>query len=457
MISDWRNRITNADVIDGLRQIPDGVVQVCVTSPPYWGLRSYLPADHPDKALEIGSEATAPEYVEKMVGVFGEVRRVMRDDGVLWLNIGDSYCQDSKWGGWSGNKNEAKQGYARPMARRRTGLKDKDLYGIPWTLALALRDDGWYLRSDVIWAKKSPMPESLSGWRWERCRVKVRGTGDKRDRLKGSGDDRPHITNHSGNVWETATWQACPGCPKCEKHNGYILRKGSWRCTSSHEHLFMLAKSACYFGDREAVAEANATAGRRHEGRSGGRDGYPTKRGFDHRELNPSGRNKRDVWTLSNQPRPDLHFAAFPDSLVEPCILSSTSAKGACPECGMPWARVIGSSVTKVRPPEGGAQAAAARQHQVQTGGNNVGANSLRDGFREMETTTKGWWASCDCNAGDPVPCVVLDPFMGRGTVAIVAKRLGRDFTGCELNPAYAQMIESNLKAECPLLMEAQP
>jgi len=455
---DWRNRIIRGDVFAGLAEIPDGVVQAVVTSPPYWKLRSYLPEDHPDKHLELGNEDTPQEYVEHMVAVFREVRRVLRDDGTVWVNVGDSFAGGGRNAGNALERTTAKQrSNIHSMTASRSpippGLKPKDLCGIPWRLALALQADGWYLRSDVIWHKLSPMPGSVSGWRWERCRVKVKGKWGPDNPHPSTGRDggRAQFGEHSGyKVKHEAVWRDCPGCSKCTPHGGYVLRKGSWRCTSAHEYLFMLAKSECYYGDRDAVAEplkcpdaadGTRTFGGVNKHGANAKHGDRTTGGVYNSE--PSGANKRDVWTLSNQPRSEAHFAAFPDSLVEPCILSSTSAKGCCPKCGMPWARVVDSERKPTRPGE--------KPKQDLTGLAN------RDPERHCtETRTIGWRPCCNCNAGDPVPSVVLDPFMGRGTVAIVAKRLGRDFVGVELNPDYAAMAEENLRAACPLLMEAQ-
>ena len=144
------------DARDVLKRLPDESVDCCVTSPPYWGLRDY---GHEN---QIGLEQTPTGFVGSMVAVFSEVRRVLKPTGTLWVNLGDTYCHDLKWGGRSGNKNEEKVGYPRPRERRSSGVKPKDLVGIPWSVALALREDGWYLRSDVIWHKPNAMPESVT-------------------------------------------------------------------------------------------------------------------------------------------------------------------------------------------------------------------------------------------------------------------------------------------------------
>ena len=178
-------RILQGDCREILKTISDQSVNCCVTSPPYFGLRDY------GVAGQIGLEQTPQEFVDQMVAVFREVRRVLRDDGTLWLNLGDSYANDAKWGGSSGEKNAyCTTGGEGFRSRRSTGLKPKDLIGIPWRVAFALQADGWYLRQDIIWHKPNPMPESVTD-----------------------------------------------------------------RCTKAHEYVFLLTKSARYYYDADAIAE----------------------------------------------------------------------------------------------------------------------------------------------------------------------------------------------------------
>ncbi|MDA8346964.1 MAG: site-specific DNA-methyltransferase [Thermaerobacter sp.] len=311
-----------------LATLPDESVHCVVTSPPYWGLRDYgIPG-------QIGLERTPEEYVAALVEVFREVRRVLRKDGTLWLNLGDSYA--GSWGAQSRpNGNDlkstlqgasmlsARQIEAHPKGQTHTGslkntpgLKPKDLVGIPWRVAFALQQDGWWLRSDIVWAKPNPMPESVT--------------------------DRP---------------------------------------TRSHEYLFLLTRNERYFYDAEAIAEPCAVgdAGSYFDrGKTGHHDnqgadkrdkqrllGKRTYEGFNDRwGAKPTQtRNKRDVWTIATEPFPGAHFAVMPTALVEPCVLAG------CPEGG-----------------------------------------------------------------------TVLDPFGGSGTVASVAKSLGRSSVYIDANPKYAEM-----------------
>ena len=267
-----RDLILFGDCRDTLTQF-DEKARCCVTSPPYHGLRNYG-----DEENQIGHEQTPEEYVEEMVKVFRLVRDCLTDDGTVWLNIGDSYYNYRPGKGQAVSKQTlAKNDQDLPTkcARRGNkldGLKEKDLIGIPWLLAFALRADGWYLRQDIIWNKPNPMPESV------------------RD-----------------------------------------------RCTKSHEYIFLLSKSQNYYFDVDAIKE-------------------PTRR-------------KRSVWDITKKPYKDAHFAVFPPDLIEPCI-----------------------------------------------------------------------------KAGSERGDIILDPFIGSGTTAMVSKQLGRDYIGCELHEEYGKLIQDRLQ-----------
>jgi DNA modification methylase len=297
--------------------------QTCVTSPPYYGLRDY---GHDG---QIGLEETPEEYIAAMVEVFRCVWDVLEDDGTLWLNIGDSYAMASMRGKnskFSGNVG-AHSGYEKGSVKLGkksipVGLKAKDLIGIPWMLAFALRADGWYLRQDIIWHKPNPMPESVKD-----------------------------------------------------------------RCTKSHEYIFLLSKSNKYYFDNESIREkgkmtAQDSAGstqqdtRLTHGLGGGNSGInkaKQKLAEELQTLGYSTRNKRDVWTVAVKPYSGAHFATFPPDLITPCIL-----------------------------------------------------------------------------AGTPVGRIVLDPFMGSGTTAAVAVLNGRNYLGCELNPAYKELQDARIGTPKP-------
>lgn len=374
-----------------------GSVHCVVTSPPYFGLRSYLPEGHPDKALEIGLEPTPDEYVAQMVAVFCEVRRVLRDDGTLWLNIGDSYA--GSWGAQGKRVTPEQEGcrnsienhpkMARTGSRARFGdAKPKDLLGIPWMLAFALRADGWHLRSDVIWHKPNPMPEST--------------------------EDRP---------------------------------------TTAHEHVFLLSKRPTYFYDQFAIAEQ---ASGRPSGNTKRRSrldqgGNPAGGGkpATHVPWEGSGtRNARSVWTIPTQPFAGPHFAVMPPALAEQCILAGTSERGACPACGAPWRRVV----KKTRTRDGQELTGAWERPDAQ----RIGASGVGHWRDVTTTTTTGWKPGCGCPEQPPVRCVVLDPFGGAGTTGLVADRLQRDAVLIELNPDSDDLARDRVSADAPLLAQVK-
>ena len=367
------DRCLFGDALAMLRTVPSGVAQCCVTSPPFYGLRSYLPAGHPDKALEVGLEATPDEYVARMVEVFAEVRRVLRPDGVLLLEIGDSYSGSGVNDGTKSpglSKAAERSGpTSRPGQAKRWScpLKPKDLIGIPWMLAFALRADGWWLRADIIWHKPAPMPESV-------C-------------------DRP---------------------------------------TKAHSYVFLLTKAARYFWDAEALRErdaglpsGNGFAGRQggaaHQARSGGV-------GTADRFEPGAGRNARSVWTIPTQPFKGAHFACMPPELARRCIAAGSSEWGCCPDCGAPWARVVEKGEAVGRNPDG-----VPDGERTEHG---IGRHRACTRAGESNSTTTGWAPTCE-HAETPVPCLILDPFFGSGTTGMVAQNLGRRWLGCELNPDY--------------------
>lgn len=267
--------------------LADKCVNMCVTSPPYFGLRDY------GNASQLGLEETPENYVENMVVVFREVRRVMRDDGTLWLNIGDSYyanrAANGEMGGIGGKSIPGRENHARAGGHPREDIKPKDLIGIPWMLAFALRADGWYLRSDIIWHKPNPMPESVT--------------------------DRP---------------------------------------TKSHEYIFLLAKQRDYYYDHEAIKEDSVDpesySGRRR--RNAGQMSATDKANYkfagsirDDGTMAHEGRkyplrNKRSVWTVTTKSYKGAHFATFPPDLIKPCI------KAGCPERGLVLDPFVGSGTT---------------------------------------------------------------------------------------------------------------
>ena len=270
------------DCRETLKNIPNNSVHCCVTSPPYFGLRDY------GCDGQIGLEATPAEFVAQMVAVFREVRRTLRDDGVLWLNLGDSYASQPSWGRGGGSTLDGrKQGSEGGKSADRTklpGLKPKDLIGIPWMVAFALRADGWFLRQDIIWHKPNPMPESVTD-----------------------------------------------------------------RCTKSHEYIFLLSKSERYHFDSDAIKEQSVRpegSGNKERKQASSRgvpvdtNGSTNGAVADSVPWQGETRNKRSVWTVSTKPYKGAHFAVFPSELIEPCILAG------CPEGGTVLDPFTGSGTT---------------------------------------------------------------------------------------------------------------
>ena len=305
-----RDTILFGDCKETLSAFLPNTARMCVTSPPYYGLRDYGGEDR-----QIGQEQTPEEYIDNLVQVFREVREVLTDDGTLWVNIGDSYYNYRPGKGQTYPKQTVATNrqdlpeYSSKRGNKLDGYKEKDLIGIPWMLAFALRADGWYLRQDIIWHKPNPMPESVKD-----------------------------------------------------------------RCTKSHEYLFLLSKNKKYYYDNEAIKEPAKDWGTRDRSKgkyhnegtglqphSGLEKSYPTK-------------NKRSVWSITNKPYRGSHFAVFPPDLIEPCIKAG-SQEGDC----------------------------------------------------------------------------VLDPFMGSGTTAMVAKSLGRDYIGCELHEDYGNLIKKRIDEYHPV------
>jgi DNA modification methylase len=393
-------KLYRGDCLKILRRLLDASVQCCVTSPPYWGLRDY------GVAGQLGLETTPEAYVARMVEVFAEVRRVLRPDGTLWLNIGDSYAGSGKGGNPEGSQwpkfsgREASKEVNSAIVP--IGLKPKDLVGVPWRLAFALQADGWYLRSDIIWHKPNPMPESVR--------------------------DRP---------------------------------------TKAHEYVFLLSKSERYFWDQDAVREQHAReydaaygspkwlmgiakhqnrpGETSHQNRPGETSGYT--KNFSSGP-NPGGRNIRSVWTITPKPFSGAHFATFPPALVERCVQAGTSEAGCCPQCGKPWERVTkrpaapASVFTARNAPQDGRIHSGSAMNGVM-----IGHGQKLQNWRDANPTeTLGFRPACNCPAADPVPCVVLDPFVGSGTTAAVARSLGRDCVGIDLNPKYLTMARQRVK-----------
>lgn len=363
--------------------IADKSVHMICCSPPYWGLRDYgvdgqlgNEKIHDCLSWARGDEPCGACYVCNMRTWAREMWRVLRDDGVMFLNLGDSYYNYRPGGTAQSKQTLAKHtGAVVDSSYKRgtviPGVKEKDLIGIPWRVALALQADGWYLRSDIIWAKPNPMPESVT--------------------------DRP---------------------------------------TKAHEYVFLLTKSARYFWDAEAVKETGGDGSDRWGGKTmeldtpkafGGDGTVGQKPNRPGRTFEYNGtRNIRTVWTIATAPYSGAHYATWPPALVGRMVKAGSSERGVCPECGKPWERVVERTPMEVNP--GPSRAALNGQGlRTQTNGTMV---------RPPTSKTTGWQPTCAHNA-TPIPATVLDPFAGSGTTLLVARKLGRIGLGFDLSETY--------------------
>lgn len=441
----------------------------------------------------LGNEETPAAYLFHLLLVLREIRRVLRDDGTLWLNIGDCYSQDGKWGGASGAKNytSAEGGYSREKPTH--GYPAGTLLGIPAQFHMAAIADGWICRNDVVWKKDAPMPESIRGSRHEKARCKCA------HRI-AIGSDNPHRRDGGrGDVGGHPWSQPDPACPSCHgtgRLDTLVLRRGSWRHTRSHEFLFMLTKTIDYWADGEAVKEkGGAETGWNSQKRRGTHKWTYTEANSDPKGggfrgkgglgIPTSGtRNPRSVlippptpadaltalvaWlqgeapavlaayeealaqgnpgsVVSPSPSPfsGAHFATFPESLVIPLIKSSCPAQ-CCPVCGAGFAPVITS--------EGGRDWHQDRMKATGLPGELAGANGYKRGQSHeplnntQRHTIHAYLPTCTCvTALPPAPGICLDPFGGAGTVGLVARALRRNAVLLEASATYVQLSRERL------------
>lgn len=445
----WNGDCRNMDALE------DGSVQMVVTSPPYWGLRKYAgvpdlvwggdsgcehewtastvridPGNHggygaaalaPEDRIRAGTgtfcqcgawrgsyglEPTPEMYVDHTIEVLREIRRVLRDDGVVFWNLGDCYAaggngvrDDKRWPKQAGNNNGDRIEHAK---KNTPGLKPKDLVLIPFRVALAAQADGWWVRSVIIWDKANPMPESVR--------------------------DRP---------------------------------------TTSHEYIIMLTKNSRYYWDQEAVREPQ-TGNAHSRGDERSAAAYQEARESYHDFRSPStvvpgGRNVRSVWSFPSQPYPDAHFATFPEALPERCIKAATPEVGCCEKCGAPWERVTSRRDKGWDGSKYGERAVDA-SGGLRSGGFEKSTLGSSGGKLVGLQETTGWQPTCKCwryapdapiidgvGFKEPYPkvlSVVLDPFAGSGTTLWVAKRLGRKSVGYELSADYCALAVERLRQQ---------
>ena len=372
------------DALECLTALPDESVHCCVTSPPYWGLRDY------GVSGAIGLEPTFQEWLDKMVAVCREVRRVLRKDGTFWLNCGDCYAANR--GYQVPDNKHVDVGNSSPM-KVPDGFKPKDLLLMPARLAIALQTDGWWVRSEIIWAKPNPMPESVA--------------------------DRPTSAH--------------------EKI--YLLTKSA---KYFYDADAVREKSDTPFHSIGGFREGNI-------------DNNFKPNEYFNPDRATTTRNLRNVWTIATQPYGEAHFATFPEALPMKCIMAGTSERGCCPECGKPWERIVEigkpeeamiwkrareSAINDGRKPFESNMSASGTSIIGHSG------NFKADGSPISPVrNTVGFQPACDCG-GEPIPCTVLDPFSGAATTGLVALKLERRYIGIELNPDYIALSIKRIEME---------
>lgn len=373
--------LLQGDVREQLATLPDDSVHCVVTSPPYWNLRDYQVSG------QLGLETTPEEYIANMVDVFREVRRVLRFDGTCWINIGDSYAAKPCLDGSDFRDGRANCG-KRLSGGGSANLKPKDLVGIPWMLAFALRADGWWLRQDIIWHKPAPMPESVTD--------------------------------------------------RCTKAHEYIFL-----LTKSKDYFFDCEAI------KEPVSGGAHSRGTGTTPKSG-QAGFGT-RNNDSFSAAVNGlvdtRNKRSVWTINTESYSGAHFACFPTKLVAPCILAGTSEHGVCASCGAPWQRLIEKDRVATRPGNDTKVGRVSDDEGSPYEGHSGSIVGNRDPQRHTTTTkTVGWEPTCGCECPDLRRPLVMDIFNGSGTTGQVARDCGCEYIGIELNPDYIALSKQRLQ-----------
>lgn len=434
------NKIIHGNCLDELKKLPDNSIDCCVTSPPYYALRDYGTAkwsggdencDHKNSRSrgadfnedskqktvkgsrpnlkficecgairedsQIGLEPILQEYIDNMVEICEEVRRVLKPTGTFWLNIGDTYSnyKDNKTTKQTISKREGVheiekgQSHSRnPKSLKEQGFKNKELMGVPWRLAFALSDAGWYLRQDIIWAKAT--------------------SGQERN-----GNCMPESIND--------------------------------RMTKSHEYIFLLTKKDKYYFDNYAVKEPlniltaskSKFGGHKYSSERNDKD-----RRYDVDQLDGLG-NMRSVWRINLQPGSSgQHIAGYPEKLPYYCIKAGSSEKGCCADCGKPYVRIL-EAVGKINH----SWAPGTRDfHKLEQSKGRHGSTSAFLTDETVNYKSVGWQKSCNCETNEIVPSIILDPFMGSGTTAKVALEMGRNFIGFELNEEYIEFANNRIE-----------
>lgn len=482
---EWTLRCGDAQ--DELAEMDDNSVQTVITSPPYYGLRDYgdidtvwggskdcdhtwgdsipgsnrggsgTPTDKNGRGEGYGRNANRGVYCQScgawkgqlgreplhdcgrpdgslcsgcyvchIVAVFRRVHDVLRSDGTVWLNIGDSYSSGGRTtqhhDSMHPDDRDEKGGRGSSRAPPLPDIKEKDLIGIPWRVALALQQDGWFLRSAITWAKGISGQDQIQSDLGAIMECHGVSSSTRKKILED-------VTCHVGNVM-----------PESVKD----------RPTQASEMVFLLTPSKDYFYDHIAIREdvrldslARMDRGRseshKYAEENPGEQTLATAEGME-AAVHSAGRNRRDVWAINTRGYEDAHFAVMPPPLARPCIEAGTSERGACPECGAPFERVIEDTG---HPDPSALDSPFDTEHT---------ATHQKERMSKQTRTLKvptGWQPTCTCSSDDePVPCRVLDPFAGAGTTVMVADRLGREGVGIEIADKYVEMARGRIRAD---------
>lgn len=393
------NTIEVSDALIYLKSLADNSVNCVITSPPYWGLRDY------GVGGQMGLEPTLKDFIQGQVELFREVRRVLRNDGTLWINMGDAYGSSVNGRSAKDTKAAGKDNRSfvdKPFSTVGNGIKEKDVVGQPWRLAFALQDDGWHFRQDIIWSKLNPMPESAKD-RFTKSHEYVFLFTKKPNywfdwfavREPAVGEDNRPPAGSDGTLGQ-------PNRRKLNRGNAKTFRHGG---------RFVASKS---FANNATIVRPPST-----------QNGVPNRL-----------RNRRSVWNIPIQPSLIKHHATFPEALIEPMIKAGCP-KLVCAQCKTPYVRLVLT--------EGG------RNDDYNTEGTSdfikltTGKSNSQKMPENHTYIDHGLHAQCECEA-ETQPGVVLDIFMGSGTTALVARNLGRNFIGCDLNPTYVAAARDRLR-----------
>jgi DNA modification methylase len=412
---------------------------------------------------EHGLEPSLRMWVENEVAIWRELRRVLRKDGVVWLNVGDAYASN---GGASGAQtlpdykgHDQRPEVANPGFKRwekdYAGLKPKQRLMMPARLALALQDDGWFLRDEIIWQKPNPMPSSVEDRTTPAHEMLYMLTRSARYFYDQTAIREPFADSSIVRLSQKSI-DSQEGGPKQDAFDiaGLNDRAGSRRPNEIVQGLSQKIKRKPAGWD---TADGSHSTIRHTTGRSGNKErklgvdrGRPDSHMGGSVPWEGNMRNRRSVWTIATEPFPGSHFATAPTALVEPCIKAGTSERGCCPACGAPWKR----DIEKEFVPQD--DVSEERGVRGADGQKPMDESNQWEGFPRGTTSseTLGWSPTCKCPAHDPVPCTVLDPFLGSGTTALVADRLGRNCIGIELNSEYAKLARYRIVDNAPLLVE---